>query len=76
MASTYVGGRFDAVEESVSEPPLPDHSLTTSVVHLLPPSKAQAYTAIFEDAWEQLAVLGDIAPDLHGKGKNGDSKPV
>ena len=67
------------MEESISEPPLPEHTTTTtttSVVHLLPASKAQAYIAIFEDAWEQLGVLGDIAPDLHGKGKNGDSKPV
>ncbi|KAI8911930.1 hypothetical protein DFJ77DRAFT_468270 [Powellomyces hirtus] len=28
---------------------------------LIPPGKAQSYTAIFEDALEQLAVLGDIA---------------
>ncbi|KAJ3294720.1 hypothetical protein HK104_003326, partial [Borealophlyctis nickersoniae] len=39
---------------------------------LLPVSKAQAYIAIFEDALEQLAVLGDIAPDV---GKS-DNKPL
>jgi IQ domain-containing protein G len=30
----------------------------------LPPSKSQSYIAIFEDAIDQLAVLGDIASDL------------
>ncbi|KAJ3036130.1 hypothetical protein HDV00_003042 [Rhizophlyctis rosea] len=39
---------------------------------VLPASKTQAYISILEDALEQLAVLGDIAPDV---GKT-DNKPL
>jgi hypothetical protein len=37
---------------------------TTSSANLLPSSKAQAYVAIFEDALDQLSVLGDITPEI------------
>ncbi|KAL2912388.1 hypothetical protein HK105_208162 [Polyrhizophydium stewartii] len=37
---------------------------TSSAGNLLPPAKAQAYIAIFEDALDQLAVLGDITPEV------------
>eukprot|EP00842_Homolaphlyctis_polyrhiza_P003402 jgi/Hompol1/4062/HPOL_006900-RA len=36
---------------------------TTSTSNQLPAPKAQAYIAIFEDALDQLAVLGDITPE-------------
>ncbi|KAJ3052198.1 hypothetical protein HK097_006722 [Rhizophlyctis rosea] len=62
-------------------PPLPgqrtaiDGLLTgqdASIEAILPLSKTQSYISILEDALEQLAVLGDIAPDV---GKT-DNKPL
>lgn len=43
----------------------------------IPPGKAQSYIAIFEDALEQLAVLGDIggSPDVAAGGKT-DNRAV
>ncbi|KAJ3143288.1 hypothetical protein HDU90_000045 [Geranomyces variabilis] len=40
---------------------------------LIPPGKAQSYTAIFEDALEQLAVLADIAGIGGGANAGGDA---
>ncbi|KAJ3175201.1 hypothetical protein HDU87_006436 [Geranomyces variabilis] len=40
---------------------------------LIPPGKAQSYTAIFEDALEQLAVLADIAGVGGGGNAGGDA---
>ena len=54
--------------ESIIEDLEPDSPIVgQSVSNLLPPSKTQAYIAIFEDALDQLAVLGDITPEIHNK---------
>ncbi|OAJ39195.1 hypothetical protein BDEG_23059 [Batrachochytrium dendrobatidis JEL423] len=39
------------------------HGVTASTGNTIPIPKAQAYIAIFEDALDQLAVLGDITPE-------------
>ena len=48
-------------------PPLPHNDMeivgnitATAILH---PGRAQSYIAIFEDALEQLSVLGDITPE-------------
>ena len=64
--------RFETLEESILET-LEQSSNIQSSINLLPAPKCQAYIAIFEDALDQLAVLGDITPEVHSKG--GD-KPV
>jgi hypothetical protein len=47
------------IERSESE-----RSVTEATQTNLPPGKAQSYNAIFEDALEQLSVLGDITPEV------------
>ena len=64
--TSSISNRFASVEESILE----DVSILNSK---LPASKCQSYISILEDGLDQLAVLGDIAPDVHGK--NSD-KPV
>lgn len=49
----------DEIERSESE-----RSVTEATQTNLPPGKAQSYIAIFEDALEQLSVLGDITPEV------------
>ena len=51
--------RPDEIERSESE-----RSVTEATQTNLPPGKAQSYIAIFEDALEQLSVLGDITPEV------------
>ena len=38
---------------------------------LLPPGKCQSYMAVFEDALDQLAVLGDISHEATGRTEGG-----
>lgn len=46
------------IERSESE-----RSVTEATNTILPPGRAQSYIAVFEDAIEQLSVLGDITPE-------------
>jgi hypothetical protein len=45
---------------------------TVPALNLLPAPKCQAYISIFEDALDQLAVLGDIVPEIY----KGNDKPA
>lgn len=58
------------MSESIQEDVIVESNVIQSLSNLLPAPKCQAYIAIFEDALDQLAVLGDITPELHNK--NGD----
>jgi hypothetical protein len=58
------------MSESIQEDIILESNSIHSQSNLLPPQKCQAYIAIFEDALDQLAVLGDITPEIYNK--NGD----
>ena len=53
--------------ESIQEDAIVESNMIQSLSNLLPYPKCQAYIAIFEDALDQLAVLGDITPEIHHK---------
>ena len=55
------------MSESIHEENIVESIHLQSLSNLLPSPKCQAYIAIFEDALDQLAVLGDITPELHNK---------
>ena len=55
------------MSESIHEENIVESIPLPSLSNLLPSHKCQAYIAIFEDALDQLAVLGEITPEIHNK---------